>query len=72
MSDFNTSNWLERCKTKFNINFAKINGVSQKVDASVVDEFIKKLQILTTGYKPKDIMNADETVLFLNVSQIEH
>ena len=41
MSDSNASNgWLERWKTKFNINFAKMNGESQKIDASVVDEFI--------------------------------
>ncbi|XP_064647061.1 tigger transposable element-derived protein 6-like [Lineus longissimus] len=63
--DFKASNgWLEKWKTRHNINQVTICGESESVDDNMVDEWKKKLPELVAGYDPKDIFNMDETGLF--------
>ena len=66
--DFKASNgWLEKFKTRHNINQAAICGESESVDLANVDEWIECLPSLMEGYAPKGIYNMDEIGLLFRV-----
>ena len=62
--DFKASiGWLNKFRSRHNINFAMICGESGSVDPATVDDWKSKLPQITKGYAPGDIYNMDETGL---------
>ena len=59
-----SAGWFDRWKKRYNVSFQVMNGESEKVDTVIVENWIYRLSILTTGYDNKNIFNADETGLF--------
>ena len=49
-----------------NIVFGTMSGERADVDNTVVDDWVKKLPEICTGYSPEDIFNMDKTGLFLD------
>ena len=64
-SAFSGSNgWLEKWMTRHNVRLSCLSGEVADVDASVVDDWSRRLQSLCEGYELRDIFNANETGLF--------
>ena len=47
--------------------YISLSGESSSVDEATIEEWKKNLPNLTKGCKPKDVFNADETVLLFNL-----
>lgn len=63
--DFSASNgWLDRFRTRHNIQFRLISGEAGEIDSVVCEDWKGRLDSITEGYAPKDIFNMDETGLF--------
>lgn len=63
--NFKASNgWLDKFKSRYNISFV-VCSESNSVDMETVDEWRIKVKQLISSYEPRNIFNADETVLFL-------
>ena len=61
-SELNASNgWLSRFKIRHNINCAKVCGESGSINQMDVDEWLRKLPSIVSGYEPCDIFNMDES-----------
>lgn len=56
--------WLYRWKSRHNVVARVISGESASVDQEIVDNFRLRVPMLTAGFAPKDVFNADETGLF--------
>ena len=64
-SEFKASNgWLSRLKIRHNINWTKICGESGSVNQMDVDEWLRKLPSIVSGYDPCNIFNMDESGIF--------
>ncbi|CAF3381248.1 unnamed protein product [Rotaria sp. Silwood1] len=64
-STFKASNgWLERFRTRYNINFRVISGEGASVDQNITDDWKLRLLTILQNYNPADIYNCDETGLF--------
>ena len=62
---FKASNgWLEKFRTRYNINFRVISGESRAVNQNTIDDWKSRLLSIIEHYDPADIFNCDETGLF--------
>lgn len=59
-----SNGWLNRFRTRYNIQFRMICGESRSVDPITVDEWKLRLQSIIEHYDPCNIFNCDETSLF--------
>jgi hypothetical protein len=57
---------VKRFKKLHQIVFNKVCGESSDVSEKTIANWVAKLPSITNGYKPKDITNDDETILFLH------
>lgn len=65
--------WLERFKTLHSIVSRSISGESAEVNADLENNWLTtKLPTLIKNYEPRDIFNADETVLFYKLLPNKH
>ncbi|CAF4851692.1 unnamed protein product, partial [Rotaria socialis] len=63
--EFKASNgWLEKFRTRHNIQYRTICGESAAVDIATVEEWRDRLSSIIDEYDPNDVYNADETGLF--------
>ena len=61
---FKASNgWLDRFRTRYNIQFRAISGESRSVDQSIADAWGVRLSTIIEHYDPVDVFNCDETGL---------
>ena len=56
--------WLTAFLKRHKIKFATLCGEAAEVSKVVVDDFKSKLPSILEGYKPGDIYNCDESVLY--------
>ncbi|CAF2142131.1 unnamed protein product [Rotaria magnacalcarata] len=64
-TNFRASNgWLDRFRTRYNIQFRPICGEARAVDPSTVDDWKGRLHSIIEHYDPCNIFNMDETSLF--------
>ncbi|CAF2055852.1 unnamed protein product [Rotaria magnacalcarata] len=64
-TNFRASNdWLDRFRTRYNINFRAICGEARAVDSTTVDDWKSPLHSFIEHYDPWNIFNCDETSLF--------
>jgi hypothetical protein len=65
VDDFVASNgWLYKWMQRRNVHQSCLSGDRGEVSKETVDDWVKRLPILTEGYRPEDIYNADETGLY--------
>ncbi|CAF4314202.1 unnamed protein product, partial [Rotaria magnacalcarata] len=63
--NFKGSNgWLDRFRTRYNIQFRVICGESRPVDQNIVEDWKTRLISMIEHYDPENIYNCDETGLF--------
>ncbi|CAF4098004.1 unnamed protein product [Rotaria magnacalcarata] len=63
--NFKGSNgWLDRFRTRYNIQFRVICGESRAVDQNIVEDWKTRLISMIEHYDPENIYNCDETGLF--------
>ncbi|KAJ4442440.1 hypothetical protein ANN_04026 [Periplaneta americana] len=63
------SSWIQRFRPRYNIVARKICGEAAIVPDGVTEEWLsKKWPALCEDYKPDDVLNADETGLFCNMT----
>lgn len=64
-STFKASNgWLESFKKRHNIKHMTVSGECGDVPEETVTGWFERIVVLTTGYKPEDVWNTDETGCF--------
>ena len=56
--------WLDKFKTRHNINCAVLSGEGAAVKLETVDQWKESLPGIIELYDPKDIFNLDESELF--------
>ncbi|CAF1418298.1 unnamed protein product [Adineta ricciae] len=59
-----TNGWLDRFRTRYNIQFRLICGESRSVDVNVVEDWKIRLPNIIEHYNPSYVFNFDETGLF--------
>ena len=65
ITDFNASSgWLERFRNKPSVFYTEKNEALKEIDLGSASNWKKALSIITEGYKPSEIYNADEFRLF--------
>lgn len=63
------SSWVQRFRARHNIVAGKVCGEAAGVPEGVSEEWLsRKWPTLYEGYTPEQIFNADETVLFCNLT----
>jgi hypothetical protein len=68
IENFTASNgWITRFKDRHGLVYKKLAEESAAVDSESMEVWLERLPSLLEGYEPRDIYNADETGLFLNV-----
>ena len=64
-TSFKASNgWLDRFRTRYNIQFRVICGEAKSVDLNIVDDWKTRLHSMIEHYDPVNVFNCDETGLF--------
>ncbi|CAF1172021.1 unnamed protein product [Rotaria sordida] len=64
-NEFKASNgWLDRFRTRYNINFRIISGESRSIDEDTIIDWKSRLSNIIEDYDPHDVFNCDETALF--------
>ncbi|CAF1622589.1 unnamed protein product [Adineta ricciae] len=64
-SEFKASNgWLERFRTRYNVNFRVISGEAAAVCEETVADWKSRLATILEEYNPGDVYNCDETGLY--------
>lgn len=67
-SGFKASNgWLDRFRTRYNIQFRVISGEAAAVDDITIDDWKLRLPVILEHYNPADVYNCDETGLFFKM-----
>jgi hypothetical protein len=67
-TSFKASNgWLDRFRTRYNIQFRLICGEARSVDSNTVDDWKSRLHSMIEHYNPVDVFNCDETGLFFKM-----
>lgn len=65
LGHFKASNgWLEEFKTRYNIKGMTVSGESAEVRRETVESWKEHLPQILAGYRPKNILNMDETCKF--------
>ena len=68
INNFSASNcWVSRFKDRHGLIFKKLAGESAEVSVVSTDAWLESLQSLVRSYESRNVYNADETGLFLNV-----
>ncbi|GBM05472.1 hypothetical protein AVEN_231911-1 [Araneus ventricosus] len=66
-TDFHASNgWLESFRKRRRISFKAVCGVAGDASDETVNTWIKKIEKLFEGYEPQNIVNADESGIFVH------
>lgn len=64
-----TKGWLDRFKSRYNINAGKIHGESASVSIESTTEWLRSVwPEISNGYNENDIFNGDETGLFYKMT----
>jgi hypothetical protein len=67
-SGFRASNgWLDRFKSRYNIQFRIISGEAASVNSETVEDWTSRLPVILQNYDPHDVYNCDETGLFFKL-----
>ncbi|CAF1143326.1 unnamed protein product [Adineta steineri] len=67
-SGFKASNgWLERFKSRYNIQFRIISGEAASVNNETVDDWTSRLPVILENYDAQNVYNCDETGLFFKL-----
>lgn len=70
LGHFKASNgWLEEFKTRYNIKGMTVSGESAEVRRETVESWKERLPQILAGYRPKNILNMDETCKFSRVTK---
>jgi hypothetical protein len=64
--------WLEKFKKRHDLTFKKVCGESASVDPCISQDWKNELIDLLVDYDARDIFNADETGLFLQMFTRSH
>jgi transposase len=65
---FKASNgWLDRFRSRYNIQFRAISGEARSVDTNTVEDWKTRLHSIIEHYDPKNVFNVDETGLFFKL-----
>jgi hypothetical protein len=65
---FKASNgWLDRFKSRYNIQFRVISGEAASVNSETIEDWTSRLPVILENYDPHDVYNCDETGLFFKL-----
>ena len=65
---FKASNgWLDRFKSRYNIQFKVISGEAASVNSETIEDWTSRLPVILANYDPDDVYNCDETGLFFKL-----
>ncbi|CAF2983977.1 unnamed protein product [Rotaria sp. Silwood2] len=62
-----SSGWLDRFKSRYNVQFRMICGEAAAVNHDVIEDWTSRLPIILEGYNECDVYNCDETGLFFKL-----
>lgn len=68
IEDFKASGgWLHRFKTRHGLSYKTVSGEGKSADQDQVSNWLSTLPAVIAQYQPRDVFNADEAGLFINL-----
>lgn len=68
IADFTASDgWVQKFLGRYNINLQSICGELNKVSQEKTSDWISMLEEIKSKFRPQDVYNMDETVIFYNL-----